>query len=361
MASIQCRTTSDGKKSYTVKVRLKGHPMRVATFERLTDARKWAAATESAIREGRHFKTTEAKRHTLADAIDRYRETRDIPHSKDTHLEWWRDKLGAYLLADITAARITECRDELAGGSYHRHGAKTEQKRSPATCNRYFTALSHVLSVAVREWEWLETNPAGKVKKLKEPPGRVRFLSDDERRRLLEACKESRAPCLYLLVVLALSTGARYSELMTLEWRQVDLKRGAIRLEKTKNGERRALPLKGLALELMTQHARVRRLDTPLCFPGKTDPVTGGTKPLGVRQGFYNALQRAGIDDFRWHDLRHSAASYLAMNGASLAEISEVLGHKQLSMVKRYAHLSDGHVAGVVERMNNAVFDKAGG
>jgi integrase len=95
----------------------------------------------------------------------------------------------------------------------------------------------------------------------------------------------------------------------------------------------------------------VRRLDTPLVFPNPT-----GGKFLRFRETFDNAVVRAGIPAFRFHDLRHSAASYLAMSGASLAEIAEVLGHKTLAMVKRYAHLSEAHTRSVVERMNRAVF-----
>jgi site-specific recombinase XerD len=101
----------------------------------------------------------------------------------------------------------------------------------------------------------------------------------------------------------------------------------------------------------MQQHALQHKPNTKLVFPNTT-----GTKPLGIRNAWLNAVQRAGLVDCRFHDLRHSAASYLAMNGASLAEIAEVLGHKSLSMVKRYAHLSEAHTAGVVARMNSAIF-----
>ena len=109
-----------------------------------------------------------------------------------------------------------------------------------------------------------------------------------------------------------------------------------------------------MALELLRERSKVRRIDTELVFPGRIDP----SKPVDLRSPFETALKRAGIEDFRWHDLRHSAASYLAMNGASLAEIAEVLGHKTLAMVKRYTHLSEAHTAGVVERMNARIFAK---
>jgi integrase len=102
---------------------------------------------------------------------------------------------------------------------------------------------------------------------------------------------------------------------------------------------------------LVQQHAKVQRLDTVLLFPSPS-----GKSPRDIRSAWKTALKRAGIIHFRFHDLRHTAASYLAMNGTSLMEIAEVLGHKTLAMVKRYAHLSEAHTRSVVERMNRAVF-----
>ena len=196
----------------------------------------------------------------------------------------------------------------------------------------------------------LDDSPMRKVTKLKEPRGSVRFLSDEERQRLLAACQVSKNTSLYTIVVLALATGGRQQELLTLCWPDVDLKRGAVTFHHTKNGERRALPLTGHALALMRQHAQVRHLDTALVFPSTS------TKRRRIRDAWEYAIERANIADFRFHDLRHTFASYLAMNGASLLEIAEALGHKSLAMVKRYAHLTEAHTRGVVERMNRAVF-----
>lgn len=359
MANIEKRETGDGKTSYRVKVRLKGYPVQSATFDRLTDARKWAQATEAAIREGRHFKTTEAKRHTVAEMIDRY--TREVlPKKKGQaigtqapHYAWWKAKLGAYTLADVTPTLLAECRDKLAAEPLpaKKEGA-APRYRGPATVVRYMAALSHAFTIAVKEWGWLDDTPMRKVTKPSLPRGRVRFLSDDERARLLDACKQSDNPLLYPAVVLALSTGARKAEVMGLSWDNVDLPRGRAILHETKNGERRALPITGHALELLHGMAKVRRLDTALLFPSKTN----AKQPMDLRAPWLAALKKAGIEDFHFHDLRHTTASYLAMNGATLAEIAEVLGHKTLAMVKRYSHLSDGHVSKVVERMNAKIF-----
>jgi integrase len=124
-------------------------------------------------------------------------------------------------------------------------------------------------------------------------------------------------------------------EPLSLRWADVDLSRGALTLQDTKNGERRTVPLVGPALDLMRQHAKVRRIDTDLVFPS-----VQGVKPLHIRLAWEKARQQAGLENFVFHDLRHSCASYLAMNGASLLDISSILGHKSLAMVKRYAHLS---------------------
>ena len=205
--------------------------------------------------------------------------------------------------------------------------------------------------MAIKEWGWVEDNPLRKVTKPKESRGRVRFLSDEERTRLLVECKKSESQYLYIAVVLALSTGGRRMEILGLSWNDVDFNRGIITLHETKNGDRRVLPLAGHALELMKQHKKVRHVTSNLVFPGKNI-----NNPVDLRTPFETVLKRAEITDFRWHDLRHSCASYLAMNGASLAEIAEILGHKTLQMVKRYAHLSDAHTSKVVARMNEAIF-----
>jgi len=353
MANIEKRISENGKTSYRVKVRLKGFPVYSGTFERLTAAKRWVQITESAIREGRYFKTTESKRHTLAELIDRYIKnvllTKPKAIGKQTALlQWWKDEIGVYVLADITPALIAECRDRLAIGITRRG-----TQRNPATVVRYLAALSVVLTHAMKEWGWMEDNPMRKVTKPKESRGRVRFLSDDERPRLLKICKESTNPYLYPVVVLALSTGMRQGEIMGLTWDNVDLNRGRAILHETKNDERRAVAITGHALELLKELSKVRRIDSNFLFPSKGNSPR---KVMNLHVPWKAALKEADIQDFRFHDLRHSAASYLVMNGASLAEIAEVLGHKTLLMVKRYAHLSEGHTASVVKSMNQKIF-----
>ena len=351
---IELRRNTDGSAVYRAKVRLRGHPPQTATFRRLTDAKRWRVQTEAAIREGRHFKAAEAKRHTLAELIDRYC-TDVLPtkrgNARNTQrlLTWWQGKIGHTLLADITPALLVKQRDALNGANF-KHGKK-QKRRSPTTVIRYLAALSHAFTVAAKEWQWMDDNPMRLVSKPKPPPGRTRFLSDDERQALLAACKASDSQYLYLAVVLALSTGMRRGELLGLRWRQVDLDRKWIMLDHTKNGDRRGIPLEGHALELMHEHAKVRQLNSDFVFPG-----TVPQRPLDIAKAWRTALRTAGIQNFRFHDLRHSAASYLAMNSASPVEIAAILGHRTLQMVKRYAHVANSHTSSVVRAMNDKIF-----
>jgi integrase len=208
--------------------------------------------------------------------------------------------------------------------------------------------LSHVFSVAVNEWGWLESNPVRKVVKPKEPRGRIRFLSQEELDRLLTACKGSDNKYLYPIVVIALSAGPRRGNIEKLKWRDVDLIRGLLFLEDTKNDEPQSIPLVGKAKDLLAELYDKRDPEIALVFPWIGDP----TRPVPIEKAWQKVMAEAKIDDFRFHDLRHTAASYLAMSGASLLEIAHILGHKSLEMVKRYAHLTDNHTSAIVAKMN---------
>ena len=261
--------------------------------------------------------------------------------AQEEHLRWWEQHYGGYALARIQPPLLTEAREALAEVS-----PRTGRPRAPATVNRYLAALGHLLTVAVREWHWLGSNPMVGVSKLREAKARTRFLSEREGAggageldRLLAACRGSASPDLYPAVVMALCTGARRAEVLGLVWSDVDLGQRTVTFHKTKNRTVRTIQLPEEAVALL--RARERRRDTARIFPGPKAPA----KPVDLRSAWRTALKRAGVADFRWHDLRHTAASYLAMSGLPLHEIAAVLGHKSLSMTQRYAHLAPDHVA----------------
>jgi len=354
MATIQKRAGRNGKTSYRAQVRIKGFAPETASFDRLTDARAWASKTENDIRAGRHF--GQSKRHTFNELADEYG-----PHAKDkVRLDYWRGVFGPDLLDTITPARIAKERDKLlteetqnfatpATGDPGKDAKRPKSKRTGPTVNRYLAALSVCLSFGVKTLQWLERNPCERITKLREHKGRVRFLSDDERGRLLDACRKSENPDLYLAVVLSLTTGAREGEIMTLHWGQIDFRRRIITLHKTKNGESRALPLVGEAFNLLRERAKVRNLKDDRLFPPSARARK--SKCIDLHAPWVAARKAAGLSDFRWHDLRHTAASYLAMSGVSLVEIAKILGHRTLQMVARYSHLSDGHIVATGEKL----------
>lgn len=356
MASIRERKNKDGSIHYQVQIRLKGHPPEVGCFERLTDAKRWAQKTEVEIREGRYFKTSESKKRTLGDLIDKYMQVKLPARGRDKEtvgpqLELWKQTLGAYTLASITPQMLAEQRDILLSQPMRKKGEKKSHMLSNATVVRYMASLSVCFTYGVRDLGWINENPLKDVSKPKVSRGRVRFLSNEERESLLKACKNSPSKALYPVVVIALATGARLSEITHLRWKDVDLQKAVIRLEETKNGERRSVPLATPALRIFQDLNKVRRIDTDLVFP-RAD----GQEPVDLRKTFARTADKAGLKDFRFHDLRHTAASYLAMSGASMLDIADILGHKTLAMVKWYAHLSEKHTAGVLERMNIGQF-----
>ena len=340
MATIRERRTSRGRKRYFVEIRVKGRPAVRQTFASKTAAKAWATKTEDGLRSGRLDEAIEAERHTLSEAIDRYIEdhlqslsTERSQRKRRQQLEWWRGRLGSWSLAAITPAAIAEVRREIV------------KRTSGPTSNRYLAALSAVLKLAAGEWQWISANPVSKIRRAPESQGRVRWLSKAEKEALLAACKESPEARLYPLVVFALHTGARRGELMGLRWKDVDLATMRAALHETKNRSRRALSFPGEAGKILREMARTPSITGYVFAGGKKTP------PRFPRKAWTDALAASGVEDFRFHDLRHTAASYLAMSGATLPELAAFLGHRTLDMVQRYAHLSEQHSEGVAARM----------
>ena len=333
---------------------MRGHPPVTRSFKSKTDARLWAQQKEASIRRGEALPSNEARKHTVNALIDRYLETvsRRRPEALQKQkqiLGWWKRQIGAYYLSNVTPALIAEKRDELLKENISQ--SKQTRYRSAATANRYLASLSKSFAEAVREWHWTSDNPVQRVSKEPEPTGRTRYLDDTERNALLKACSQSPLKELELVVMLALTTGMRRSEMLGLKWADVDLARGQVMLHKTKNRERRAVALAPAMAHRLSEHQKGRRSGTTFVFSRPDED-----RPLDPTYWFEQAVESAGIKDFRFHDLRHSCASYLAMSGATAPEIAAVLGHKTLQMVKRYAHLSDVHTGTVVERMTRKFF-----
>ena len=209
-------------------------------------------------------------------------------------------------------------------------------------------ALSSIFQYGIDK-KYLVKNPADKVRIKAEPNQIERFLSNDERVRLLKACKESTWDKMYLLVLLAITTGMRKSELTNLRWSDINFEKGLASLADTKNGTPRVNPVPSIALEELKKY---RQLGNGLIFVSPNNPE----KIFDFRGQWDNAKKKANIEGFRFHDLRHTAASYLVMAGATLHETAEILGHKSTETTKRYAHLSTNHKSALAERVMSNVF-----
>lgn len=347
MGTVREYDKEDGSKTYHAEVRLKGYSPQRACFRTRTLAKKWIQDTESSIRDGRYFHVAEAKKHTVKDLIERF-VTQWLPQfpqrvvRQTAYLEWWKNRLGHLLLSKLTPSVIAEARDALLTEMTTRQAL-----RNPSTVNRYLAAFSRALTIAMKEWEWLDDSPMRKVSKPSEGKGRNRLLSIEEKNRLLDACKLSPNPHLLPIVSLALLTGMRFGEIVGLKWEDIDYANKIITLENTKNGERRMLPLTDAIREIF---ALCRQTDIVSGLIFKPTSPTNRSGVVDIRNAFLKALKTAQITELRFHDLRHAAASYLAMNGATQGELMAILGHKTPTMTRRYAHYSQKHIANVMER-----------
>lgn len=235
MGSITERKTNQGKIVFDAEIRRRGYPTAYKTFKRRTDARCWLQDIESSMRAGSYTPQAESQRHKLAEAIERYilEELPKKPRSyrnQKRELLWFKERIGAKPLGEVSPALLSEIK-----GQFLREPTRYGKLRKPSSWNRYIAPLSCVFQMCIGDWQWMDTNPARRIKREPESPGRVRFLSDDERERLLDACKTSRSPNLYPLVVLALSTGMRRTELNFLTWDKLDLSKAVIILEDRKS------------------------------------------------------------------------------------------------------------------------------
>ncbi len=218
-----------------------------------------------------------------------------------------------------------------------------------ATVNRELALLKHMFSMAVKPWKKLKESPTRDVKRLKGETRRVRYLMPDEIQILLSNCDGLLRGLLKPLVTVALHTGARKGELQNLKWGEIDFKLGMISFLDTKNGERRDVPMNETARAVLESLRR----ESEFVFPSRNGKRIDDAK---VQISFCKAIERSGISDFHFHDLRHTFASNLVMQeGVDLNDVRELLGHKNMEMTLRYAHLSPEHKGKVVSILDKVM------
>ncbi len=272
------------------------------------------------------FYNDEAKRRTFEELRDRYmRDHSKVNKAPDSVV---RDDCSfkrlsiffrGFTLAQLTPAMISEYKS-----------LRRSQNAKTATLAKELEVLRHALNFAVKEWEWLDRNPFEKVK-IDKPNNKIeRWLTSEEEQRLLDASPD----WLKDIIAFALNTGMRRNEILSLQWSEVDLSRRTATLLKTKNKEKRTVPLNQTALELLRTKNKVRSI-SGLVFAGQAC-----TKIIGrnLLRAFYAARETAKLTDVRFHDLRHTFATRLVQSGIDLYVVKELLGHKTITMTMRYAH-----------------------
>lgn len=311
---------------------------------------------EARIEDGEAF--DQPSRYTLADAVERYSNDpdRSVTKYQKSTLRWWVEEaqnrqgvlLGKKRLTNLRRSDFVDARDQL-----RTLGSRQGERIAPATVNRRMSAISAVLTEA-QQWDWIKENVA-RIRRLPGEVERDRLMTPEEQKRLLKACKASEEPCMYAFTVCAMLSGARAGELVRLRWKDIDLERGVARLTNTKNGTHRPVPIRGHAKEVLRNLRQARTITDiggeDFVFHNRT-----GHAPFYYRKAWGDVRAKAKLDDLRFHDLRHLAASHLAMAGATQRELMEVLGHKSAAMTKRYSHFFDQHIADLGDRLEERLF-----
>lgn len=333
MASIQRRKNRDGSVTFMARVRVKPFKPVAKAFALKKEAKEWSDALERELRShGRRGGLREdLTKLTLGGLVDQYRadpETRALRYfdSLELLLAWWVNAYGATKILDLNVLVLREARDRLRAG------------RKPATVNRHLSALRSA-------WNW--GRAAGLVPQdhswptrlmLTEDNERQRYLAPDELSNLLNAAREHSA-IMYAAVVVSIATGIRQGELLRLRWIDVDLEKQKLRILRTKNDDPRAVYLPGAACEAL----RALKDDTAVGVNAVFLARSGENLDKGRLGHQWRVVRKkANLADFKWHDLRHSCASFLAQQGATLLEIGSVLGHRSPSVTRRYSHLIEG-------------------
>ncbi len=344
MATIQVRIAKDGTLSYRCRVQRRGYPLQSATFPTKQEARRWGQMVEGEIATGRHF-APKPTPMTFAELLVKYQaviQPQKAPmtqRDQASTLQYWHRVLGHKLLSEITPRDLAEQRDVLL------------KTKKASTVVHQLRVLSAVFTAAVKDFEVLDTNPMFKVKMPPQPQGRVRYLSHDERERLLRACQASSNEHLYGLVLCAISTGMRCDELLNIRYCDCDLERGVIHLERTKTKRRRDVPLTGKALEMLRAMSQGHSPEEYVF------PATNRKAPFrSYRKAWEFARNRAEIENYHFHDNRHSTGSYLAQAGIPLYTIGNILGHVSPTTTAIYSHLSTDSLRDALEQMTRRIF-----
>ncbi|TVM03454.1 MAG: integrase [Candidatus Brocadia sp. WS118] len=295
-----------------------------------TDDKKLAQTIEAKIRteivEGKYFERFSSESKTVNDMMEKFMKE----HAPKVAINTQRSYLASlkHLSPYFGDAKLTAVTPKKI---YDYKVLRYSEEAKPATINRELAMLSKAFNLSVKQWEWVNENPVSKAPKEKENNERDRWLTDDEEKRLLENSPQ----WLKRIIVFDLHTGLRIGELLSLQWSKTNLLRRIIIIQESKNGKPRTIPLNQIAFEILAEKSKIRNIKHDLVF---TSSVGTKIDSDNLRRAFEKALQKADIQDFHFHDLRHTFATRLAQRGIDIYKISKLLGHKDIRMTQRYAH-----------------------
>lgn len=328
-------------------IRKLGWPTAAKTFRTKRDAEDWSRRTEDEMVRGAFIQRAPGDRLTLAMAIKRYvaevvptkRHSSQVADRKRTTI--LVKHLGNYSLASLTPEVIAKFRDMRLAGEDRKDAKGNPQPRTNNTVRLDLALLGHLFTIAIKEWGvGIPANPVMNIRRPAPGPGRNRRLSKSEETKLLAAVDLYSNPMMSWIVRIALETGMRLSEIVTLEKTQVDVRRRIVRLLKTKNTQPRTVPLTVKAAELFQEalNYSVRPANTDLIFFGEPGR-DGKRRPYQFDRMWQDIKREQRLKDFHFHDLRHEAVSRFVEAGFSDQEVAAISGHKSMQMLKRYTHL----------------------
>lgn len=328
---IRKRKNSKGQPCYQVIIRDNdGHPPYYATFSTKQEAKDDETIEKARRKIESYDAESKKKKHTLSELIASYTDLLKLLGKKSLrdilrHLKWWNEEIGDYHLSLITSELLAKCRNKLL----------ENENRSPSTVNRYIASISSVFTHGVKECGWLDSNPMLRVKKLKEPLGRDRLLTPDEYERLIKATEKSKNGYLKTIILIAITTGMRRGEILSLNWDDIEFDKASIHIRTSKNGRSRKVPLDEEVASHLQQLALNRSPHTSYIFASQ--------KRFGkicIRKAFEEAVKRANMSNFHFHDLRHAYSTYSNIDGGSDITLMTSLGHSSMQMTRRYTHAS---------------------
>lgn len=294
---------------------------------------------KTSIRDGKWFENIEAKNHTFDEVMNKFMKEHASKKAHKTQLRYGvsfkhlKPFFDGKTLADITPREISRYVDK-----------RRSDGSSSSSINNERNTLSKAFNLAINQWEWCKENPCSKIPKERDTSRYERILATDEEARLIFHSKSYLHGQLPEIITVALHTGMRLGEILNMQWENINLFQKTITVTETKNKENRTIPMTNTIFEILAEKGKVQNIS------GWVFATSKGTKirMRNMQREWYNTLEKAGITDFRFHDLRHTAASRMVQAGVDIYSVAKILGHKTLEITKRYAHHN-------VDSLRNAV------